>query len=513
MVEGDTSANRLAIVLERSSISMDEAHLVDTVRTAWDVDLLIAGPDALEDVRRSSLFFRFLLAIEIFLTGLVISRVRNCRRSIPAEVRPLSEAGADSFDLVLNLTRGAIRSSSLPPSKRGVLRLHYGDIETGREGPPGFWELCLGRNASGWWLMLEEETAPPACVFYGRYKTKRLMGLNDESVRREAHVDLGMELLRLAQGGTIRHFERDFKPEWMAPGIVDVARCRLKVLGRETAFFLRTKARGKQPVFSIGAVRGHWQRADFSKARIIPNPSGSYLADPFLVEHAGQRVCFVEEFDFAADRGRISWLDLTDGKATYMGTLIEEPHHMSFPFVFEFKGEWYMVPETHEAAEIGLYRCTTFPHEWEKCGTLMEGIEASDTMVFAQAGRWWMLTNVRPPGANDFYSRLHLFWSNDPTGKQWTPHPLNPVLVDADGGRNGGILQDKEGSLYRVGQIQSILTYGAGWCINRIDVLSPEAYMETRISASAPPASNRVIGGHHLHAAGDNTVFDILHLE
>ena len=510
MPDGHNAVSRLAIIIESTSISVHEAHLVDAVRESFAVDLLVASRDELEDDGRSSRLFRLLLSIEMRLVGLVLSRIKNHRRRIQAPTRPLSAARNEPFDHVLVLTRTAVRPSALPTARQGVLRLHYGDMASGREGPPGFWELCLGRNTSGWWLMRKTGTSSPSCIFSGQYKTKRLMSLNDESVQREAHVDLAAEMLRLARGGDIREVNPDFRSTRVAPGILDGIRCQLKAIRRESAFLLRTKARKRQPLFSVGTVDGHWQQADLAEAQIIPNPPGGYLADPFLAEKGGQKVCYVEEFEFASGRGRISWLDLTDGSTTYKGTLIEEPYHMSFPFVFDFEGELYMIPETHEAAEIGLYRCTAFPHAWEKCGTLMESLEASDTMVFPHADRWWMLTNIRPPGANDFYSRLHLFWSHDPIGTHWTPHPLNPVLVNADGGRNGGILRGKDGSLYRVGQIQSILNYGAGWCINRIDLLSTGDYQETRISVSTHQASDSIIGGHHLHALGDSTVIDIL---
>ena len=501
----------LAIIIEQDTLSVHEARLVDTLRDRLGVSLLRARPDDLVDLRNCGRFYRFILAAETWLTSFFIPRIKEHRRRLPAKTVPLRSARNEAFDLVLNLTRGPVKRDLLPETTHGVLDLHYGNVRTGIEGPPGFWESCHEDSATGWWLSRGEE-----CVFSARYKTKRTMCLNTESVLREAHIDLANELLRLAAGGDYRSVELPTTPVWTCPGPFDVIFYRLRTLWRELSFFLRTKARGKQLVFSVGIAKGHWQEADLSAATIVENPEGSYLADPFLLERDGRTVCYVEEFDLASERGRISWLDLSGGEPEYKGTLIEEPYHMSFPFPFEFAGELYMIPETFEAREISLYQCVSFPDRWERCGTLMEDVEASDTMVFEQDGRWWMLTNLRPEGALDFYSRLYLFWSDNPLSGKWTPHPLNPVLIDADGGRNGGLLFDKDrasGQVYRVGQHQSIMTYGAGWSIFRMDHLNTERYAESSVADTSPHTSGGIAGGHHVSGSRGMISIDILHLD
>lgn len=363
------------------------------------------------------------------------------------------------------------------------------------------------------WKAADSASPDLTCVFSGRYKTKRLMSMNEESVVREGFVDLAQELLRLARYDFAFRELAMPSARWHRPGFLDVISYRIKTVLREVRFFLRTKARGRQLVFSVGIAQCHWQEADLAAATIVPNPEGSYLADPFLVERDGQTVCFVEEFDLKSERGRISWLDIWDGASVpeYRGTLIEEPYHMSFPFPFEYQGELYMVPETYEAGEISLYRCLEFPDRWERTGTLMDDVEASDTMIFEQEGRWWMLTNLRPEGALDFFSRLYLFWSDDPTSQSWTPHPLNPVVVDADGGRNGGLLRDQDGSVYRVGQEQSLMTYGAGWSVSQVQTLNDQQYGEQLLTAVGPNSSGQSVGGHHVHGIDRATVVDVLH--
>ena len=506
--------------------------MIETIKDVWSVTVVKAELEDLVDVRHDGWFHRLLLFLETWLAGFFIGRLREHRRRVPVSWVPLRAIGDREFDLVLNLCSGDVAVELRPVAHRGFLSVHYGNLKEGIEGPPGFWESCYESSASGWWLKHDATDYPasasPRCVFSGRYKTKRIMSMNEESVVREGFVDLAQELLRLARSGfSFRDLELPVV-EWRKPGFLDVIRYRITTVLREVGFFLRTTARGRQLVFSVGIAEGHWQEADLSAATIVPNPPGSYLADPFLVERDGRTVCYVEEFDLTSERGRISWLDLGDGtgKPEYRGTLIEEPYHMSFPFPFEYQGELYMVPETYEAGEISLYRCVAFPDQWERCGTLMDGVEASDTMIFEDpsassdaggegefgySGRWWMLTNLRPEGALDFFSRLYVFWSDDPLSGRWTPHPLNPVLVDADGGRNGGLLQGANGSVYRVGQLQGMMTYGEGWEVFQLGDLANCIYREMRFHTSPGDAVKSSFKGHHVHSRNRATVLDILH--
>ena len=502
----------IAIIIERDTLSVHEARLIETIKEVWSVTLLKADQNDLIEIRSCGRFYRLILALETWLTSWFIPRIKEHLRRVPTRTVPLRSVRTEAIDLVLILTRGPVKRNLLPETARGVLNLHYGNIRAGIEGPPGFWESCHEDSATGCWLTLDHESES-TCVFSARYKTKRTMTLNHESILREGHIDIAQELLRLVETPTFRQVDLPTTPVWTCPGPFDVIFYRLRTVLREVGFFLRTKARGKELVFSVGIAQGHWQEADLAAASIVPNPPGSYLADPFLVERDGRVVCLVEEFDLASRRGRISWLDLGDGYETpaYRGTLIEEPYHMSFPFPFEYQGELYMVPETYEAGEISLYRCVEFPDQWERCGALMEDMEASDSMIFEQDDRWWMLTNLRPEGALDFYSRLYVFWSDDPTSSNWTPHPLNPVIVDADGGRNGGILRDSGGLIFRVGQEQSLMTYGAGWSVSLIQQLNDLHYAEHILTTIRPATLGQIVGGHHVHGMQKVTAVDILH--
>jgi hypothetical protein len=46
--------------------------------------------------------------------------------------------------------------------------------------------------------------------------------------------------------------------------------------------------------------------------------------------------------------------------------VLEEPHHLSYPFVFEQDGQIWMIPESGAARNVSLYRAVEFPHRWTR---------------------------------------------------------------------------------------------------------------------------------------------------
>jgi hypothetical protein len=89
--------------------------------------------------------------------------------------------------------------------------------------------------------------------------------------------------------------------------------------------------------FDHSASLIHDGKAHFT---IVPDDRRRYYADPFPYCHGGRRFLFVEEYQFAAQRGCISVASIEpDGSVSVPRPTIEEAHHLSFPFVLEHDGE------------------------------------------------------------------------------------------------------------------------------------------------------------------------------
>ncbi|MGH1569738.1 glucosamine inositolphosphorylceramide transferase family protein [Methylobacterium sp. P31] len=240
---------------------------------------------------------------------------------------------------------------------------------------------------------------------------------------------------------------------------------------------------------------------------VLPDDGRRFYADPFPIAFGGDVHLFVEDYPHATGKAIISAVRFgPDGPEGTPVPVLEEPHHLSYPFVFEREGCVWMVPESSAARTVDLYRATRFPGGWVKEATLLSGVAASDATLVEHAGRWWIFATVRdgetgaPSGGGSFHDALHLWSAADFRGP-YTPHPANPVLVDPSLARPAGRIVGRGGSLIRPVQ-DCAEGYGRALALARIDRLDPEGFAQTVIarieSGPAWPGSRL----HTLNAGG-----------
>jgi hypothetical protein len=235
-----------------------------------------------------------------------------------------------------------------------------------------------------------------------------------------------------------------------------------------------------------------------SLAPIVPPPD-RFWADPFIWSRDGRCWVFVEELPFEARIGRISVLELDDalrpmGSAT---PVLDEPRHLSYPYLFEYSGELFMVPESAGSGRIDCYRCTAFPTRWTLELSLMTGLRAADATLFEHDGRWWLLCSARAHGAH-INGSLLAFHAGQPLTDRWTPHPCNPLVRDFSRGRPGGrVLPRGDGRLIRPAQ-DSVPRYGFGLRLMEIERLTADGYREREIWHGTGPGCGGWRAMHHL---------------
>jgi hypothetical protein len=264
---------------------------------------------------------------------------------------------------------------------------------------------------------------------------------------------------------------------------------------------------------------GQWQMAyyfadenetgcRFERLRYLVPPKDRAWADPFAVEHQGRAFIFFEEQPFRTRRGRIMAIEVfEDQEPAAPQVVLERPYHLSYPFIFDWEGALHMVPETAENETIELYRCEEFPARWSLHRFLLEGIRAYDATLWRQDDRWWMFVNIAEPGA-DSSDELHLYWSATPLGP-WSAHRGNPVVSDVRCARPAGPLFTRDGIVYRPSQDGS-LAYGHSVVINRVDVLSDDAYRETAVHRLVPGWRENILRIHTLGSSKRLRVIDYL---
>ena len=244
--------------------------------------------------------------------------------------------------------------------------------------------------------------------------------------------------------------------------------------------------------------------------RYIVPPRDRFWADPFPVYYGDRYYIFVEQYLYQQQRAHIAVLELgRDGKWTPPVPVLERQYHLSYPFVFQWHGDYFMCPESKASGAVELYRAKAFPFVWELEATLLPDVRAVDPTLVEIGGRWWMFANVArvdlsEPSAWD--DELHLFYAPTPLGP-WTPHRRNPVKANLRGARPAGRLFRLNGELYRPAQDCSE-RYGGAMTINRIVRIDPDEYREVVVSEIRPQWTAGLLRTHTINAARGLTVVD-----
>ena len=238
----------------------------------------------------------------------------------------------------------------------------------------------------------------------------------------------------------------------------------------------------------------------------IANPPGSYLADPFLLRREGRNYLFCEEYRIAEGKGVIAVAEIDDGGGlSPLVTVLERPHHLSYPCLLEAQGGLWMVPEGRRGGSVELYRCVEFPHRWELAATPLPGVAAVDSTLFAHDGRYWLFTSPVEPRSGSA-DDLEIYWADRLEGP-WHPHPANPLLSDARRGRCAGAVFELDGQLIRPAQ-DCAERYGRRLVFNRIERLTTEEYREVEVGALGAEWHPRGEGAHTWNRGGGWEVVD-----
>jgi hypothetical protein len=165
------------------------------------------------------------------------------------------------------------------------------------------------------------------------------------------------------------------------------------------------------------------------EAASVSDAVAVFVADPFMIQCDGFWRLFFEVMNQGSGRGEIGLATSRDGlKWTYDQIVLKEPFHLSYPSVFEWKGEYYMTPESCNAKSVRLYKATDFPRKWEFVCDLLAGDSFSDPSVFRFDDKWWLFTDTA--GAPYYAGTLRLFVASELQGP-WVEHKKSPLLEGA----------------------------------------------------------------------------------
>lgn len=267
------------------------------------------------------------------------------------------------------------------------------------------------------------------------------------------------------------------------------------MIGRIRSLVARLRGRGPaarpdppvRHIWSIGIYAGP-SPLDLTDVADVVNPvltrdaisdvPALFIADPFMTRVAGRWHMFFEVLNGTTWRGQIGYATSEDGvRWGYDGIVLAEPFHLSYPYVFEWMGEHYMIPETGQAGGVRLYCARQFPRDWSFVTTLIRGDALVDASICRLDDRWWLFVQDSPLPRHD---TLRLYSAASLTGP-WKEHPSSPIVRgDARAARPAGRVLVDGGRVLRFGQ-DCREVYGAAVRAYEISVLTADAYAERQV--------------------------------
>jgi hypothetical protein len=226
------------------------------------------------------------------------------------------------------------------------------------------------------------------------------------AIEMEALMDAGLVVDKGAAGGPLYHcYIKDPATAWYNEAVWSIG-----IYVGDSPVTLLPPQGVRNPILT---------RAD------VTDVPAAFVADPFILRVDGAWYMFFELMNWRSAKGEVGLATSADGMQwTYQRVILAEPFHLSYPYVFQWRNDFYMIPESYQAGAVRLYRAGRFPTEWLCVATLLNGPYYADTSVFHHGDKWWLWTDTSSGFKDD---TLRLYYAEDLIGP-WREHPQSPLI-------------------------------------------------------------------------------------
>jgi len=486
-------------------------------------------------------FFKILVAIEKEILKIFFPKIKNIHnkhlvkkdffnkiiniKPIFSKNRLLVEYSKKNVELIKNEkldiiirgnAKGIFKGEMLKMSKFGIISFHHGDNIWNKGGPPGFWEVVLKKPSTGFIIqILNHELDNGKIVFKGECATQKTFLLNQYNVFCESNDFISKSIVKILKEQKINSVDTSSinnNSILKSPNFYFTFKYIFLILKLFLIISFQKFILKKQQIWEISYDRNHFDKINYQNIKKIKNLPGHFFGDPFVLEKNKKHYVFVEDYIKKDSKAVISVIEIDDkDNHNHFTNIIEEDFHLSFPFIFEYENDLFMVPESSENKDIRLYKCLKFPNIWTYCYNLISNIHAADTIIFKKSNLYWLLTTSSKN--NDYSSQLNIFYSDNPLSQSWIPHKNNPVKYDINNGRNGGLIIDNNGELIRAIQTFDYNKYGQNQYGRKINLNSIKDISKTDFDESFkytinPDFKKNILGTHTINSTNNFTVFD-----
>lgn len=444
------------------------------------------------------------------------------------EVMPIRKKFVDRFtdsdlnkikearlDVILRFGFRVIKGDILNCAKCGVWSFHHDDSRYYRGTPPLFWEIYERNPVSGSILQVLNEGLDAGRVLYRSGSSTNFSSQcrNQNGVYWKTAEFVIRRLRQLYSEGwdsitkleTYNEVNVYDKPLYRTPTNLQM----LRFFGRQAALYAKMRLQMlRQDEWFLGIQRG--QTAGSTRQTlvdIIYPPAKHFYADPFLFSHGGRKFVFFEDYSYTKEKGTIGCLEIEgSGKYSDPVCVLERDYHLSYPFLFEWQSDIFMMPETRSNRTVEVYRAVEFPNKWELHRVLLSNVEAVDPTLLQYHGKFWLFANMAITAGAPLNDELFLFYSDSPIGP-WLPHAQNPIVSDVSRARPAGRIIEQGDQLIRPSQDCS-LRYGHQVNLNRIEVLTETQYRESLVGKIEPDWTRDSVATHTIATDDCLQVFD-----
>ena len=414
------------------------------------------------------------------------------------------------LDFILRFGFNIIRGEILNAAKYGIWSFHHDDEMAYRGGPPGFWEWMDDNPCNGIILqrltelldkgyILNKRWYPTILHSYKAHLDQLLMEGTDMPLQVCREIQFtGVMKERLSESkAKINHPPVNFKMllYWF---LCLSRRCRFH---RHDLF--------RQEDWNVGYVevplddflsspQSHLRNIKWFEKKC----RSAYFADPFVISTEKDTYIFFESYSYKLGKGRIEMVRRSNNYEKPQ-VVLEEPFHLSYPFVFEHDGCVYCLPECHQSNGIRLYRFDEKESKMELECILLEHIQAIDPTLVYQEGQWNLFfTQKDQPSV-----KLYRYVAHDLKGP-YQPCLANPIKVDCADARMAGAFIRWKDQLFRPAQ-ECVRYYGTAVGLNRVDVFNSNSYEESLAERIEPFVQSKFGKGLHTLNGNDQvTVID-----
>lgn len=419
------------------------------------------------------------------------------------------------LDLIIRAGDGILQGEILTLCPNGIISFHHADNNINRGGPPGFWEVYENNPRTGFVIQrLKEELDGGDVLYKGYINTSWLYSLNLVKLYEISNHFFHSVIEDITSNKLLSIIPKQpySYPLYTTPSVFQSIAYIIKTMKIFLEkIFIRLVGKSNRWGIAYQFTKS-WRDVALWRSTKIVNPKNRFLADPFVIYQNNEHYCFVEDYDYLKKKGIISVYKITQDSNIELGAALIEDFHLSYPYLFKFKDQLYMCPETSAKNEIRIYKCIDFPLKWEYHKTIMKNVSAVDTTIFPYGDKWWMFTNLNKSSVEDHESQLHIYYALDPFTENWMPHDKNPVIFDPLKARNGGlIIEDK--MIYRTYQRQGFDLYGEALGVAKINKLTASEYSEDVLFNVKPRFFKNIKGTHTYNFDKGLLVFDYVKVD